>query len=200
MQGGVPQSQQPGQGMVEMSGNKDLMDHTVLPPNGPPNMANYVPGNQPQAHSQNHPQPLGRSPLPANPKPLDPAAGWGFDFLNLSSTHGEETPTAPVSPASLSSKSEQVLSSVSGDSPPIYPVLASPQPLYLYPGPATPPVMPLSHPASPSPSSPRSRRGITSPAVPVYMIPVPPPDYQPMTYTSPPTTQPRPATNPPTST
>ena len=55
-----------------------------------------------------------RSPLPANPEPLSPGAGWGFDFQNLPSTHVEEPPTAPVIPASLSSKSKQALSSVSG--------------------------------------------------------------------------------------
>jgi len=99
-------------------------------------------------------------------------------------------------------------------SPPMYPIIASPQPLYLYPGPATPPVMPMPHPAfgSPSQSSLRSRRGIGSPAVPVYMIPMPPPVYQPMTGfpypssqiqaqpTQPIQPQPQPATNPPTST
>jgi len=88
-------------------------------------------------------------------------------------------------------------------SPPIYPILASPQPLYLYPGPATPPVMPVAQPSlgSLSPSS-RSRRGITSSAVPVYMIPVPPPVYQPMSgfpYATPQPTQSQPVTNPPTS-
>ena len=89
-------------------------------------------------------------------------------------------------------------------SPPIYPVLASPQPLYLYPGPATPPIMPIPQPVlASSASSPRSRRGITSPAVPVYMIPVPPPVYQPMSgfpYASPPPAQPQPVANPPAST
>ena len=66
-------------------------------------------------------------------------------------------------------------------SPPIYPVLASPQPLYLYPGPGSPPIMPIPQPVhGSSASSPRSKRAITSPAVPVYMIPVPPPVYQPM--------------------
>ncbi|KAF9786334.1 hypothetical protein BJ322DRAFT_1059118 [Thelephora terrestris] len=105
-------------------------------------------------------------------------------------------------------------------SPPIYPVLASPQPLYLYPGPASPPMMSIPQPQlaiGSSASSPRSRRGITSPAVPVYMIPVPAPVYQPMsglTYAAPqpPQSQPahsqpaqsqpaqsQPATNPPTS-
>lgn len=88
-------------------------------------------------------------------------------------------------------------------SPPIYPILASPQPLYLYPGPATPPVMPVPHSVlgSPSPSS-KSRRGITSPAMPVYMIPVPPPVYQPMSgfpYATPQPTQSQPATIPPAS-
>ena len=93
-------------------------------------------------------------------------------------------------------------------SPPIYPILASPQPLYLYQGPATPPIMPTPQPMlGSSPSSPRSRRGVASPAVPVYMISVPPPVYQPMTsfpYATPQAThtQPthsQPATNPPTS-
>ena len=55
-----------------------------------------------------------RSPLPANPEPLSPSAGWGFSFQNLPSTHVEEPPTAPVIPASLSSKSKQALSNVSG--------------------------------------------------------------------------------------
>jgi len=63
---------------------------------------------------------------------------------------------------------------------PIYPDIVNPQPLY--PGPATPPVTPVPQSVlrSPSPSSPRTRRGTTSPAVPVYMIPVPPPVYEPM--------------------
>ena len=78
-------------------------------------------------------------------------------------------------------------------SPPIYPVLASPQPMYLYPGHGSPPVMPIPQPAlGSSASSPRSRRGMTSPAVPVYMIPVPPPVYQPMSgfpYATPQLTQ-----------
>lgn len=61
-QGGVPQPQQSGQGMVQMSGNQHMgpMNRTMLPPNGPPNMANHAPGNQQQAHSPNYPQPLGR--------------------------------------------------------------------------------------------------------------------------------------------
>lgn len=85
-------------------------------------------------------------------------------------------------------------------SPPIYPILASPQPLYLS---ATPPVMPIPHPVlGSSHSSPaRSRRGITSP-VPVYMISVPPPVYQPMTgfpHATPHATPSQPATNPPAS-
>lgn len=103
-------------------------------------------------------------------------------------------------------------------SPPIYPVLASPQPLYLYPGPASPHMMPIPQPAfGSSASSPKSRRGLTSPAVPVYMIPIPPPVYQPMsgfhyatsqpTQSQPAQSQPtqsqpaqsQPATNPPTS-
>lgn len=71
-QGGVPQPQQPGQGMVQMSGNQHQhmgpMGRTMLPPNGPPNMANHVPGNQQQAHSPNYPQPLGRpSSRPSTP-------------------------------------------------------------------------------------------------------------------------------------
>ena len=105
-------------------------------------------------------------------------------------------------------------------SPPIYPMIASPQPLYLYPGPASPPMMPIPQPQpviASSASSPRSRRGITSPAVPVYMIPMPAPVYQPMSglaYASPhhvpsqpaqpqpaqsQPAQSQPATNPPTS-
>ena len=55
-----------------------------------------------------------RSPLPANPEPLSPGAGWGFSFQNLPSTHVEEPPTAPVIPPSLSSKSKKALSNVSG--------------------------------------------------------------------------------------
>ena len=55
-----------------------------------------------------------RSPLPANPEPLSPSAGWGFNFQNLPSTHVEEPPTAPVIPTSLSTKSKQALSNVSG--------------------------------------------------------------------------------------
>ena len=88
-------------------------------------------------------------------------------------------------------------------SPPIYPVLASPQPLYFYPGHGTPPMMPIAQTVlgSPSPSS-RSRRGITSPGMPVYMIPVPPPVYQPMSGFPHAGSQPahsQPASNPPTS-
>ena len=88
-------------------------------------------------------------------------------------------------------------------SPPIYPVLANPQPLYLYSGHGSPPVMPIPQPAlGSSPSSPRSKRGVASPAVPaLYMIPVPPPVYQPMSgfsYATPQPTQSQPATNPPT--
>lgn len=55
-----------------------------------------------------------RSPLPANPEPLSPAAGWGYNFQNLPSTHVEEPPTAPVIPSALSSKSRKALSDVSG--------------------------------------------------------------------------------------
>lgn len=107
-------------------------------------------------------------------------------------------------------------------SPPIYPVIASPQPLYLYPGPGSPHMMPIPQHAlgSSASASPRSKRGVASPAVPVYMIPMPAPVYQPMSgfhYAAPqqtqsqpaqsqpsPPTQPQPAqsqpaTNPPTS-
>lgn len=55
-----------------------------------------------------------RSPLPPNPEPLNPAAGWGYPFQNLPSTHVEEPPTAPVIPAALSSKSRKALSDMSG--------------------------------------------------------------------------------------
>ena len=70
IQGGVPQPQQPGQGMVQMQGNQHMgqMNRPMLPPNGPPNMANHVPGNQPQAHSPNYPQQIGRpSSRPSTP-------------------------------------------------------------------------------------------------------------------------------------
>jgi hypothetical protein len=44
------------------------MNRTMLPPNGPPNMANHAPGNQQQAHSPNYPQQLGRpSSRPSTP-------------------------------------------------------------------------------------------------------------------------------------
>jgi len=44
------------------------MGRTMLPPNGPPNMGNHVPGNQQQAHSPNYPQQLGRpSSRPSTP-------------------------------------------------------------------------------------------------------------------------------------
>jgi len=68
-QGGVPQPQQPGQGMVQMQGNQHMgQNRTMLPPNGPPNMGNHVPGNQQQAHSPNYPQQLGRpSSRPSTP-------------------------------------------------------------------------------------------------------------------------------------
>ena len=48
--------------MVQMQGNQHMgpMNRPMLPPNGPPNMPNHVPGNQPQAHSPNYPQSLGR--------------------------------------------------------------------------------------------------------------------------------------------
>ena len=94
-------------------------------------------------------------------------------------------------------------------SPPMYPAI--PQPLYLYPGPGSPHIMPVPQPAlGSSASSPKSRRGIATPAVPVYVIPMPPPVYQPMSgfhYPTPQPTQPaqsqpaqsQPATNPPTS-
>ena len=85
-------------------------------------------------------------------------------------------------------------------SPPIYPVLASPQHVYLYPGHASPPIMPIPQPAlGSSPSSPRSRRGVASP-MPVLMISVPPPVYQPMTgfpYPTPQLTQSQPAQSQP---
>jgi len=55
-----------------------------------------------------------RSPLPTNPEPLSPNAGWGYDFQNLPSTHVEEPPTAPVIPTSLSSRSKKALSNASG--------------------------------------------------------------------------------------
>lgn len=69
-QGGVPQPQQPGQGMVQMPNNQHMgqMNRTMLPPNGPPNMANHAPGNQQQAHSPNYHQSLGRpSSRPSTP-------------------------------------------------------------------------------------------------------------------------------------
>jgi len=56
--------------MVQMQGNQHMgpMNRTMLPPNGPPNMASHVPGNQQQAHSPNYPQPLGRpSSRPSTP-------------------------------------------------------------------------------------------------------------------------------------
>ena len=52
--------------------------------------------------------------MPANPEPLSPAAGWGYNFQNLPSTHVEEPPTAPVIPSALSSRSRKALSDVSG--------------------------------------------------------------------------------------
>ena len=56
--------------MVQMQGNQHMgqMNRTMLPPNGPPNMGNHVPGNQQQAHSPNYPQQLGRpSSRPSTP-------------------------------------------------------------------------------------------------------------------------------------
>ena len=85
-------------------------------------------------------------------------------------------------------------------SPPIYPVIASPQPLYLYPGPASPHVMPTPHPALGSSAS-SPKKGMASPAVPVYMIPLPAPVYQPMSgfhYASPHPPQSQPAQSQPT--
>jgi len=55
-----------------------------------------------------------RSPLPTNPEPLSPAAGWSYNFQNLPSTHVEEPPTAPVIPSALSSKFRKARSDVSG--------------------------------------------------------------------------------------
>jgi len=52
--------------MVQM--HMGPMNRTMLPPNGPPNMGNHVPGNQQQAHSPNYPQQLGRpSSRPSTP-------------------------------------------------------------------------------------------------------------------------------------
>ncbi|KAF9648648.1 hypothetical protein BDM02DRAFT_2207585 [Thelephora ganbajun] len=56
--------------MVQMPGNQHMgpMNRTMLPPNGPPNMSNHIPGNQQQAHSPNYPQPPGRpSSRPSTP-------------------------------------------------------------------------------------------------------------------------------------
>jgi len=55
-----------------------------------------------------------RPPLPTNPEPLSPGAGWGFNFQNLPSTHVEEPPTAPAIPASLLSRSKRAFSNGSG--------------------------------------------------------------------------------------
>ena len=54
--------------MVQMPGNQHMgpMSRSILPPNGPPNMANQVAGNQPQAHLPNFPQPLAHSPSRPN--------------------------------------------------------------------------------------------------------------------------------------
>lgn len=103
-------------------------------------------------------------------------------------------------------------------SPPLYPVIASPQPLYLYSGPASPHLMSIPQPArGPSAPSPKSKKGIVSPAVPIYMVPLPAPVYQPISgfhYATPQLTplqptssqraqsqsaQSQPAANPPTS-
>ena len=56
-------------------------------------------------------------------------------------------------------------------SPPIHPFFSSPQPLYLYSGPASPPVIFISQLGS-SKLSPRSKNCIMCLAVPIYMIPV----------------------------
>ena len=56
--------------MVQMQGNQHMgpMNRPMLPPNGPPNMGNHIPGNQQQAHSPNYPQQLGRpSSRPSTP-------------------------------------------------------------------------------------------------------------------------------------
>ena len=55
---------------MQMQGSQHMgpMNRAMMPPNGPPNMANNVPGNQQQAHSPNHPQQLGRpSSRPTTP-------------------------------------------------------------------------------------------------------------------------------------
>ena len=54
--------------MVQMQGNQHMGPRSMLPPNGPPNMGNHVPGNQQQAHSPNYPQQVGRpSSRPSTP-------------------------------------------------------------------------------------------------------------------------------------
>ena len=53
-----------------MQGNQHMgqMGRAMLPPTGPPNMANHIPGNQQQAHSPNYPQQIGRpSSRPTTP-------------------------------------------------------------------------------------------------------------------------------------
>lgn len=69
--GGVPQPQQPGQGMVQMPGNQHMgqMNRTMLQ-HGPSSMANHVPGTQ-QAHSPNYPQQIGRP----SSRPTTPSQG-----------------------------------------------------------------------------------------------------------------------------
>ena len=100
--------------MVQMPGNQHvgLMDHAMLPPNGPPNMANHVLGNQ---------------PLPADPGPFDPSPGWGrtheyrrgwgSNFRDLPSTHVEAP--LPSSPTVLIAGDEDDYALSSGQVSPI---------------------------------------------------------------------------------
>lgn len=90
-QGGVPQPQQPGQGMVQMVGNQHMGQmNRMLPPNGPPGMANHAPGNQQQAHSPNYPQQLGRP----SSRPNTPGQGV---ITNPSPSMANRLPPGPQS-------------------------------------------------------------------------------------------------------
>lgn len=72
--------------------------------------------------------------------------------------------------------------------PALYPYIAAPQPMYMYSGPPPSPPTLQQQPGSPG----QGQGQVASPAMPVYMIPMPPPVYQQM-----PSGYPYPVTSPP---
>ena len=75
-----------------MQGNQHLgpMSCTMFPPNRPLNMGNHVSGNQPQAHSPNYPQQLGR------PSSRPSTLGQGV-MTNPSPSMANQLPPGPPS-------------------------------------------------------------------------------------------------------